>query len=72
MVIRLFIHFTNRNSSQDRLGTWMILSVIEQARLKKLPYVYLGYFVKGCRSMNYKKNYKPNEIMQIDGILEAI
>lgn len=49
------------------LGTWMILSVIEQARLKNLPYVYLGYFVKGCRSMNYKENYKPNEIMQIDG-----
>lgn len=49
------------------LGTWMILSVIEKAREESLPFVYLGYFVKDCRSMNYKSNFRPNQIMDVDG-----
>lgn len=49
------------------LGTWMILSVIEKAKELGKPYVYLGYFVKDCRSMNYKLNFQPNEIMDESG-----
>ena len=35
------------------LGTLMILDHIARARRMKLPYVYLGYWVRGSRKMDY-------------------
>ena len=32
------------------LGTFNILAMIESARERGLPHVYLGYYVEGCRS----------------------
>lgn len=49
------------------LGTWNVLSVIEQAALTGRPHVYLGYFVEGCRSLEYKANFGPNQIRLADG-----
>lgn len=49
------------------LGTWHILSLIEQAARLRLPHVYLGYYVAGCRSMEYKARFTPNEILGPDG-----
>jgi leucyl-tRNA---protein transferase len=49
-------------------GTGIILAIIQQAVYRKLPYVYLGYLVKGCRSMEYKANFKPYEILGQDGV----
>jgi arginine-tRNA-protein transferase len=43
------------------LGTWNVLSVIAEAARRGLEYVYLGYFVKGCRSLEYKGRYRPAE-----------
>lgn len=31
----------------------------EQSKILKLPFVYLGYWIKDSRKMNYKSNYKP-------------
>jgi arginine-tRNA-protein transferase len=49
------------------LGTWNILSVIEAARRRAIPHVYLGYFVDGCASMAYKANFLPNQLLHPDG-----
>lgn len=49
------------------IGTWNVLSVIEQAVLSERPFVYLGYFVDGCRSLEYKANFQPNQIRDPDG-----
>ncbi len=49
------------------LGTWNVLSVIEQASLRGLPHVYLGYYVTGCGSLEYKANFVPNQIRGDDG-----
>ncbi len=49
------------------LGTWNVLSLIDQAALRGLPHVYLGYYVEGCRSLEYKANFRPNEILGADG-----
>jgi len=34
---------------------------IAHAQRLNLPYVYLGYWVEGCRKMNYKTRFKPLE-----------
>ena len=43
------------------LGHFAILSQIEIARGQDLDYVYLGYWIKDCDKMNYKKRYQPLE-----------
>jgi arginyl-tRNA--protein-N-Asp/Glu arginylyltransferase len=43
------------------LGTFNVLSVIRSAREQALPHVYLGYYVEGCRSLEYKANFGPHE-----------
>ncbi len=50
------------------LGTWNVLRMIAEARRRGLPYVYLGYYVAGCQSMEYKPLFVPNEIRGDDGV----
>ncbi|HJT77242.1 MAG TPA: arginyltransferase [Gemmataceae bacterium] len=48
-------------------GTWNVLELIEVARARRLPHVYLGYYVAGCRSMAYKTRFVPNQVLDADG-----
>lgn len=43
------------------LGTWNILWQIAQCKLNELPYLYLGYWIKDCRKMQYKSLFRPIE-----------
>lgn len=43
------------------LGNLIILDHILRARAAGLPYVYLGYWVKGAARMAYKTRYRPLE-----------
>ncbi len=54
---------------QDRrsLGSYIILSHVELARRLRLPYVYLGYWIAGCRKMDYKARFRPLEMLTDDG-----
>lgn len=52
---------------QQSLGTWNVLSVLEEARARGLPHVYLGYYVIGCPAMEYKGRFVPNQTRQPDG-----
>jgi leucyl-tRNA---protein transferase len=62
------IYFYHDPDERDRgLGTWNVLSVIDHARQRGIPYVYLGYYVAGCRSMAYKARFVPNQALGADG-----
>ena len=50
------------------LGTWIILESIYQAYLLDRRWVYLGFYVEGCRSMIYKSRFRPCEILDKNGI----
>ena len=54
------------------LGTFNILSLLASARERDLPHVYLGYYVAGCRSMEYKRKFRPNEVLRPTGTWEAL
>ncbi|NVK41217.1 MAG: arginyltransferase [Oceanospirillaceae bacterium] len=58
--------FFDPDEPRRSLGTFSILTQIEQTRLLGLPYLYLGYWVKQCQKMNYKIAYRPLQLL-LDG-----
>jgi leucyl-tRNA---protein transferase len=50
------------------LGTYNIVTILAAARERNLPHVYLGYYVEGCRSLEYKARFRPNEVLRDDGL----
>jgi len=49
------------------LGNYMILDHINRCGEVYLPYLYLGYWVKGSPKMQYKSKFMPCEILGKDG-----
>ncbi|WP_165854978.1 arginyltransferase [Marinobacter sp. JSM 1782161] len=45
------------------LGTLGILWQVEEAQRRHLPFLYLGYWIRECRKMNYKSRFKPLEAL---------
>jgi leucyl-tRNA---protein transferase len=58
--------FHDPHEHKRSLGTLNILHIIEAARRRGLPHVYLGYYVKGCRSLEYKARFRPHELFVND------
>jgi arginyl-tRNA--protein-N-Asp/Glu arginylyltransferase len=62
------IYFYYDPKERERsLGTYNVVSIIREAARRKMPHVYLGYFVEGCRSLEYKARFRPNETILPDG-----
>jgi leucyl-tRNA---protein transferase len=59
--------FYDPDERSRSLGTWNVLNLIDQARARDLPHVYLGYYVAGCPSMAYKTRFGPNQVLGEDG-----
>jgi arginyl-tRNA--protein-N-Asp/Glu arginylyltransferase len=49
------------------LGTHMILDHVAEAKRRKLPYVYLGYWIEGSNKMEYKSRFRPIEALRAEG-----
>lgn len=52
------------------LGVYTILLEIEHARRNGLDWLYLGYWIKDCRKMSYKNQYRPFQVFQNDQWLD--
>ncbi|MEP2944237.1 MAG: arginyltransferase [Hyphomicrobiales bacterium] len=59
--------FFDTSIDKRSLGTYMILDHIARARRHGLPYLYLGYWVKGSRKMDYKIRFNPHQILTPNG-----
>lgn len=53
--------FFDPSLQKRSLGTHMILWLVEEARRRALPYVYLGYWIRESRKMAYKIRFQPLE-----------
>jgi leucyl-tRNA---protein transferase len=59
--------FFEPDEASRSLGTFMVLDHIARARQMGLAYVYLGYWVRGSRKMDYKSRFLPQERLTPDG-----
>jgi arginine-tRNA-protein transferase len=57
----IYSFFDPDHGERPGLGTIIIMDHILRARAAGLPYVYLGYWVKGSQRMAYKVRYRPIE-----------
>jgi len=59
--------FFEPDDAARSLGTFMVLDHIARAQRLGLAYVYLGYWVRGSRKMDYKSRFLPQERLMPDG-----
>lgn len=56
-------HFYDPDHRDRSLGVFSALAEIEWARSLGVPWYYLGFWVAGSRTMAYKANYRPHELL---------
>ncbi|PAX08753.1 arginyltransferase [Sphingomonas lenta] len=59
----IYSFFAADDPNRPGLGNFVIMDHILRARDAGLPYVYLGYWVKGSPRMAYKTRYRPIEVL---------
>jgi len=66
-VVSAVYHYHDPDFSERGLGTFCVLHCIELARALRKRWVYMGFYVSGCKSMQYKAHFRPCEIMDVSG-----
>jgi arginine-tRNA-protein transferase len=59
--------FFDPDAADRSLGTFMILDHIARAKRMGLDYVYLGYWVRGSKKMDYKGRFLPQQRLMPSG-----
>ena len=59
--------FFHPGEERRSLGTHMILDHVREAQTRSLPHVYLGYWVRGSKKMDYKSRFRPIEGLSREG-----
>jgi arginine-tRNA-protein transferase len=59
----IYSFFDADEDTRPGLGNYIIMEHIMRSRAARLPYVYLGYWVKGSERMAYKTRYRPIEVL---------
>jgi arginine-tRNA-protein transferase len=65
--LSLVYSFYDPELGRRSLGSFVILDHVIQAALAGLPYVYLGYWVRGSEKMAYKVRFSPIELLKPEG-----
>ncbi len=63
----IYSFFETDNEDRPGLGNFIIMDHIIRAAQANLPYVYLGYWIRGSRRMEYKVKFRPIERLGPDG-----
>jgi arginine-tRNA-protein transferase len=63
----IYSFFAADREDRQGLGNLIIMDHIIRARNAGLPYVYMGYWVKGSDRMAYKTRYRPMEVLGPNG-----
>ncbi|AKM06493.1 arginyltransferase [Pelagerythrobacter marensis] len=63
----IYSFYDPEHEARSGLGTYIILDHIRRAAEEGLPYVYLGYWVEGSQSMQYKIRFRPLERLGAEG-----
>jgi arginyl-tRNA--protein-N-Asp/Glu arginylyltransferase len=56
---------------QRNLGTFGALYELAYAKARKLEHYYLGYWIEGCGTMQYKSRFRPFELLGTNGVWAA-
>jgi arginine-tRNA-protein transferase len=56
-------HYFDPGAGKRSIGVYSALSEIQLCREQGIPHYYLGYWVNGCASMEYKTNFRPYELL---------
>ena len=63
--------FYDSADTKASYGTYSIMWLIDWCKQLKLPYLYLGYWIKNSQKMAYKENFGPQEAL-LDGEWQKI
>ena len=67
------VYFYFDPGARDRsLGTFGALHELEFAKTNGIEYYYLGYWINGCQTMQYKNRFHPYELLGNDGKWSAM
>lgn len=59
--------FFDPDFADRRLGTFGAIYEIELAHEIGIPHYYMGFWIRGCRQMEYKASFRPCEVLCPDG-----
>ncbi|MGE5608388.1 MAG: arginyltransferase [Bacillota bacterium] len=63
----VYLYF-DPDESRRGLGTYGALYEIHLTRQLGIAYYYLGYWIQGCGTMEYKASFRPYEVLRADGV----
>ncbi|HEU4969309.1 arginyltransferase [Sphingomonas sp.] len=63
----IYSFYDAEHADRPGLGNFIIMDHILRARAAGLPYVYLGYWVRGSKRMAYKARFTPVEKLSAEG-----
>ena len=67
----VYSFFDDREPNRS-LGTFLVLSLISEASVDGLDYIYLGYCIENSPKMSYKTRFSPAEILTSGGWITHI
>lgn len=67
-VVSSVYFFHDPREARRSLGTYSALVELDLAVRTGRAWWYVGYWVKGCREMDYKARFRPHELLGEDGV----